>query len=210
MTDATVTPPAETQVTPPGEQTQVAAPTDVQPTPAAPAAEAPAPAPTEGNKAEQPPGAPEKYEFAAPDGVHLGDSVLSKFSEAAKAANLPQDAAQRILSEVAPAIVAEQAAALESIGKEWAEASRADKEIGGEKFDENLGIAKQAMTKFATPELTKLLVDTQLGNHPEVLRLFHRIGKAISEDKVIPGNGAPTPTANDRLAALYDKTPPSA
>ena len=191
MTDATVTPPAETQVTPPGEQSQVAAP-------------------PEGNKAEQPPGAPEKYEFAAPDGVHLGDSVLSKFSEAARAANLPQDAAQRILSEVAPAIVAEQAAALESIGKEWAEASRADKEIGGEKFDENLGIAKHAMTKLATPELTKLLVDTQLGNHPEVLRLFHRIGKAISEDKVIPGNGAPTPTANDRLAALYDKTPTSA
>ena len=87
------------------------------------------------------------------------------------------------------------------------ESARADKEFGGEKLDENLAIAKTALDKFATPEFTKLLNDTGLGNHPEVLRVFVRAGKAISPDSVIPGKAAPSPA--DRLSALYDNTPKS-
>lgn len=207
MTDAAEAQGAETLLTTPEEQLPVGEPTQAEAPPAEQAAEQSAETVKE---AEAPQGAPESYAaFEMPEGATIGDSVLSKFSEAAKSANLPQDAAQRILSEVAPAIAAEQAAALASLSSEWAASSRADKEFGGDKFDENLGIAQQAMTKFATPELSKLLKDTALGNHPEVLRLFNRIGKAFAEDKVIAGNGAPAPTTADRLATLYDNTPKS-
>jgi hypothetical protein len=51
------------------------------------------------------------------------------------------------------------------------------------------------------------LNDTGLGNHPEVLRVFVRAGKAISQDSVIPGKEAPAP--DDRLSVLYDNTPKS-
>jgi len=157
--------------------------------------------------AEQPEGAPEAYEFTPPDGHVLDEGVIGKFSEVAKELNLPQDKAQKVLDVMAPAIAERQQAALQAMTSEWAETSKADKEFGGEKLGENLAIAKTALDKFATPEFTKLLNDTGLGNHPEVLRVFYRAGKAISADTVVTGKQAPAPA--DRLAALYDNTPKS-
>lgn len=157
--------------------------------------------------AEQPEGAPEAYEFTPPEGHVLDEGVIGKFSEVAKELNLPQDKAQKVLDVMAPAIAERQQAALQAMTSEWAETSKADKEFGGEKLGENLAIAKTALDKFATPEFTKLLNDTGLGNHPEVLRVFYRAGKAISADTVVTGKQAPAPA--DRLAALYDNTPKS-
>ena len=157
--------------------------------------------------AEAPEGAPEAYEFTPPEGHVLDDGVIGKFSEVAKELNLPQDKAQKVLDVMAPAIAERQAAALQSMTQEWAESARADKEFGGEKLDENLAIAKTALEKFATPEFRTLLNDTGLGNHPEVLRVFVRAGKAISPDTVVTGKQAPAPA--DRLATLYDNTPKS-
>ena len=78
----------------------------------------------------------------------------------------------------------------------WADATKVDKELGGEQLDERLGLAKRAMENFASPELAKL-IDTPsadnpdglgLGNHPEVIRLFYRVGKAISESELVTGD----------------------
>ena len=64
---------------------------------------------------------------------------------------------------------------------------KVDKEIGGEKFTENLALARKALESFGTPELQDVLNMTGLGNHPEVIRAFYKAGKAISEDRFIPG-----------------------
>ena len=77
----------------------------------------------------------------------------------------------------------------------WADATKVDKELGGEKLPENLGLAKKAMEKYASPELAKLIDSPSasnpdglgLGNHPEVIRLFYRVGKAVSESELISG-----------------------
>lgn len=191
-----------------GEQTQAAGATDTSASTLL--TDPPAtkkPAATEQQTEAKPEGAPETYEFKAPEGHHFDETVIAQFSEVAKELNLPQDKAQMVLDKMAPAIAERQAAALETVSKEWADASRADKEFGGDKFDGSLAAAKQGLEKFATPELQKLLVDTSLGNHPEVLRLFTRIGKAISEDKVVTGDARATPAS--RLATLYDNTPKS-
>ena len=157
--------------------------------------------------AEAPEGAPEAYEFTPPEGHVLDDGVIGKFSEVAKELNLSQSNAQKVLDVMAPAIAERQQAALQAMTAEWADSARADKEFGGDKLDENLAIAKTALEKFATPEFRTLLNDTGLGNHPEVLRVFVRAGKAISPDTVVTGKQAPAPA--DRLATLYDNTPKS-
>ena len=176
--------------------------TDPAPADPAPAADPAAPAAD-----PKPPGAPEAYEFVPPEGHVLDEGVIGKFSEVAKELNLPQDKAQKVLDVMAPAIAERQQAALQAMTSEGAETSKADKEFGGEKLGENLAIAKTALDKFATPEFAKLMNDTGLGNHPEVLRVFYRAGKAISADTVVTGKQAPAPS--DRLAALYDNTPKS-
>lgn len=152
-----------------------------------------------GAKADEgkPQGAPEKYEFTAPEGATLDDAVIGQFSEVAKELNLPQDAAQKILDKMAPAMAARQAEQVEAIRAGWADEARVDKEFGGDKLDENLGTAKRALDQFGTPELRTLLKETGMGNHPEVIRFMYRAGKAISEDGFVPGGrqGAPTDPA---------------
>lgn len=132
-------------------------------------------------------GAPEKYEFTQPEGQELNESVLGAFSEVAKELNLTQEAAQNILSKVAPVIAAQQSEAVTAVRTQWVESSRSDKEFGGEKLNENLAVAKKAMAQFGTPELAALLEQTGLGDNPEVIRAFYRAGKAISEDTFVAG-----------------------
>lgn len=71
--------------------------------------------------------------------------------------------------------------------KEWAEASRNDKEFGGPNLEQNLGIAKQAMEQFCPPALQEMLGRSGMGNHPDVIRMFLNIGKAMCEDTVVTG-----------------------
>lgn len=147
---------------------------------------------TEGEQEKKPEGAPESYEFKAPEGTQFDDAVIGAFSEVAKELNLPQDQAQKVLDKMAPVIAARQAEKFQAARTEWAEAAKTDKEFGGEKLTENLGTAKKALDALATPELRTLLEESGLGNHPEVIRVFYRAGKAISEDRFVSGQAGKT------------------
>ena len=161
---------------------------------------------------EAPKGAPEKYEFKPVEGRELDSETMSTFAEVAKEAGLTQDAAQKILDHMAPQMAQRQQAQIEAIRSEWVEASKTDSEFGGEKIAENLATAKKALDQFGTPELRALLNESGLGNHPEIIRLMYRAGKAISEDTYVgrssgPG-GKPQPkTFADAAAALYSNQP---
>lgn len=146
---------------------------------------------TDGDQ-DKPTGAPEKYEFTAPEGQAFDENVVSQFSEVAKELNLPQDAAQKILDKMAPVIQARQDETLQAVRSQWETTSKADKEFGGDKLAENLAVAKRAMDQFGTPELRELLNTTGLGNHPEVIRVLYRAGLAISEDGFVGGRGGNT------------------
>jgi hypothetical protein len=154
----------------------------------------------QGSDQEVKPKAPEKYEFRAPEGLQLDDAVIGAFSEVAKELDLPQEAAQKVIDKMAPVFAARQAEQLKAVSAEWTRASMADKEFGGEKIAENLAMAKKALDDFATPELRKLLDETGLGNHPEVIRVFYRAGKRLSEDVVVGGRRA---AGSDDIRSLY-------
>lgn len=154
-------------------------------------------------EAEKPAGAPEKYEFAAPEGHEFDPSVIEQFSEVARELNLPQDAAQKVLDKMAPAIASRQAEQVQAVREQWANDARADKEFGGDKLTENLSYAKKAMDQFATPELRTLLNDSGLGNHPEVIRTFVRVGKTISEDGFVKGGQTPSSGQGHDPKRLY-------
>ncbi len=140
----------------------------------------------EGDKGEQKTeGAPDKYEFKAPEGSEFNPEVVAAFAEVAKELNLTQESAQKVVEKMAPVMAAKQAEQFEAAKLAWAETARADKEFGGDKLGENLAVAQKAMAQFGTPELRTLLNESGLGNHPEVIRVFYRAGKAISEDTFV-------------------------
>lgn len=142
-------------------------------------------------------GAPETYgDFTAPEGVELASEAVEGFKSIAKELNLSQDAAQKLVdyhvkhsTEQAQA----QATAFKEMSEGWAAASKADKDIGGANFEANTAAARKAITEFGTPELVTALNTSGLGNHPEVVRVFAKVGKMMAEDGVVTGKSAAEP-----------------
>jgi len=174
-------PEATAQAAAPGAEQQTTEASDAGGTPAGEASEG------EAGKEES---TPAKYEFKAPDGVQVDESVMAGFTEVAKELKLAPEAAQSILEKMAPALQARQQEVLQKARDDWSVAAKADKEYGGERLSENLAVAKKAMDAFGSPELRTLLNESGLGNHPELIRVFYRAGKAISEDGFVPGGRA--------------------
>lgn len=156
-------------------------------------------------------GAPEKYEdFKLPEGFTADTPVMGKFAALAKELNLPQETAQKFVDlagEMQAGTVEGVQAAINAQAEKWGEDSKADKEFGGDQFDANLAVAKTALDKFGTPELKTLLNQSKLGNHPEVLRAFVRIGKAISQDGFVPGRTGSAANTATRMYANSNMNP---
>lgn len=148
-------------------------------------------------------GAPDSYEFKDADGSPLTGDHYAAFSEHAKSLGLSQEAAQKALETAGAAWQSRQQEHIQSVRDEWAKSARADKEIGGEKFDANLAVAKSALDRFASKELRNLLHETGLGNNPEVIRLLHAVGKAIGEDSTFVSGRGPAPREKTLAERLY-------
>ncbi|OOK79664.1 peptidase [Pedobacter himalayensis] len=135
-------------------------------------------------------GAPEKYEFTAGEGVELDADALKDFEPVARDLNLTNEQAQKLV-DAYPKILAgvqqRQAEAWQKQTEGWAETVKADKEIGGDKLTANLSAAQRALDQFGTPELKEYLNATGLGNHPDLVKTFVKIGKAMSEDGMVTG-----------------------
>ena len=136
-------------------------------------------------------GAPEKYEFKAPEGKNFDNEIITTYSEVARELNLSQSSAQKMLDTLGPKIAERQMAQIDTIRKGWVDSSRIDKEFGGDSLDKNMSVAKKALDTFGTPELRTVLNQSGLGDHPEIIRFFYRAGKSISEDGYVgPSSGS--------------------
>jgi hypothetical protein len=145
----------------------------------------------EGDQAAQ--GAPEKYELQAPEGFQLEPDTTTAFEGIARELNLTNEQANKLVplgAQLVQKVQAQQQEAHQQQVTQWADEAKSDKEFGGEKFDASLKVALKARDQFATPELRTVLDQTGLGNHPEVVRLFYRIGNAIGDDKFVNGQSA--------------------
>jgi hypothetical protein len=189
---------------------EASTPTDAAASPVE--AQAPAPAPAAEASANQQPDAqqapadaapgdkpaadavPEKYEFKAPEGVAFDAELLGEFEGLARDLKLAQDGAQKVAdlgAKMAQKFAAQQAEVVQQARQEWTEQRKADKELGGAQHAEKLAVAEKALAAFGTPELRALLVDSGLGDHPEVIRAFFKVGQAISEDRMVTGDAGP-------------------
>lgn len=68
----------------------------------------------------------------------------------------------------------------------WAQAAKADPEIGQQNLERSLAFARYALDRFGDPELYGYLDDSGLGNHPEIIRMFKRAGEAAEAGPSVP------------------------
>ncbi len=152
---------------------------------------------------------PDTYaDFAMPEGVTVDSALLTEATPLFKELGLSQDQAQKLVDFQAKQVQAGSARQVDTFNQlmnDWQELSKNDKEFGGDKFEESVGVARAAIDKFGTPELKQLLEEHGVGNHPEVIRLLVKVGRLTSED--VPGSQtAPSSKAQDRVSLLYPTT----
>lgn len=202
------TPPAGADDTPPPEGTP---PEGTPPEGTPPEGTPPEGTPPEGTPPDEgtvltdekgPQGAPETYaDFTVPDGMTIDQPLVDAAIPVLKEIGVSQIQAQKLVDMISELRQAESKANSDSYNqtvKDWVEEGKKDKEFGGDKYDENVGIANRGLDKFGTPKLVEVLKQTGLGNHPEFIRLFTRVGKLIKEDD--PG-GAAAPPASEKTDA---------
>ncbi len=140
---------------------------------------------------ENTPKVPEKYVLKLADKSPLDAEALIRIEGLAKEKGLSQDQAQLLVQAEENSLINFQTKQTETYNQtkaQWAEAVQKDKEIGGENFKQSVALSSRVVERFATEEFKKTLDVTGLGQHPEVVRVFARIGKAMSNDQLImPG-----------------------
>ena len=182
-TTTTATPPAAPPATAPAAATPpvVATPAPAVTPPAAEPTKVSSPDPA--NPEPVKPVVPEKYDLKTPEGSPLAPADIERISLYAKEKGLSNETAQVLLNRES-----EQVVELKNRSNQWVESLKADKEFGGEAFTRNVEHAHRALKAFAPEGFIEVLERTGLGNHPDLVRTFSKIGAAMSEDQlVIPG-----------------------
>lgn len=192
-------PPAADAVDPaPADPEPAVDPAPADPAPADPAADATilggdTPAdPADPETPAEPAGAPEAYDLKVADGMVLDTDALAIAEPVLRDLNLTNEQAQKltdaysqILPKVAERYQAEQTTQITQQRAAWAAEAKADPEIGGANWDASITASAKALDHLgatAGSPFRQLLNDSGLGNHPEMIRMFAKIGKSIGED----------------------------
>ena len=146
-----------------------------------------------------------------PEGYNFGDdpdNELEFYRNATHQLGLSQDQAQNML-ELYASVQEEQTEADNQATADFAVNSQIElKREWGTNYDGNLDQAQRAFTQFATPEFSALMDETGLGNHPELVKAFAKIGATMGEDRLIVGSGLGQSQisphdAKDQIQSLY-------
>jgi hypothetical protein len=150
-----------------------------------------------------------KYTFETDEDSPLTDEHLSKIAQIAKERNLSNEEAQALVDMQEEAFKGFQSSIekqVEENTKQWFEDAKNDPEFGKDKFEKSAELAKRVIDRYATDEFKQAVNETGLGNHPELLRLFVRIGNAMSEDSLVLSGSQNTVSEKTAAEIFYNNT----
>lgn len=139
-------------------------------------------------------GKPEFYDYSAfklPENYSYDEGLLNEFNDLASKCNLSQKGADEImalavkLAELTGGRFSDAAMQERRLKTEgWRRALMTDREIGGANLNRTMAAANTAYSHFAGPEVQMLLQESGLNCHPEIVKMFCRIGRLMHNDKV--------------------------
>ena len=159
-------------------------------------------------------GAPETYDYKdvnIPEDLEYDKDMLKEFDALNKETNLSQAQANKYMQfgiRLAQKYNADLPKVLEQVQQakipQFKQAMNTDEEIGGgdkAKMGAYLDIADKGYVAFANDEVKAALADAGLNYHPAIIKMFHRIGELVGDDKIYQTK-APSGT-NDVADILY-------
>lgn len=168
------------------------------------------------------PPAPIKYDaFKLPDGIKFDDERLGKFTEVAGKAQIPQDVAQSLVSlhveemarvqkDIEKAYDTHQRDVWRSLNDTWKADFRKDPELGGNRAETSLAMAKAVIEEFGgTPDQVREYIahisNNGMGNFIGHIRLLANIGETLNifETSEAPANPAAPKMSRSRGERWY-------
>jgi len=139
------------------------------------------------------PKTPDEYQFPEaklPEGIPYDEGMEAKFKTVAHQMGLngKQAAALRDMYVATMTESFEQSQLLFKQSRDEAEQAL-QKELG-QAYEPTVNAAKVALNEYADPKFVKWLDDNGLGNHPEIVRIFGKIGKEVLGDTKLKTNNA--------------------
>jgi hypothetical protein len=174
-------------------------------------------------EAEQPQDALE-YQFTMPEGFDsFDDEAMAAAVPLLQGAKVPPEVAQQLIDVVAGMVTRQMQQARDGLvqqqeqrAAQWLTELQGDKDFGGSRFDANAGAVRGLVERFGDtdPEIKdaagkpipggavkKALAEAGIGNNPALVRMLHRMARAIGEDTMVPGNPG---TAADQPMSTKD------
>lgn len=159
-------------------------------------------------------GAPEIYDYKdvkIPEALEYDKDMLKEFDALNKETNLSQAQANKYM-EFGLRLAQKHSAELPKLLQQaqqakiaqFKQALNTDAEIcGGDKAKMNayLDTADKGFDAFANDEVKSALADAGLNYHPAIIKMFHRIGELVGDDKIYKPK-VPSGT-NDAATILY-------
>lgn len=160
-------------------------------------------------------GAPEEYaDFTFPEKMEFDKAMMDEFKPLLKdQLNLSQDKAQALIdfytSKVVPSFQAQGLAVWNADVEARQTAIMNDKEIGGDKIKVTTETVNRVANTFLNAEESKELMQysDRFGDCPAILKLWSRIGAAMSEGKIVTAGAGDIPGAKKTLAErIFNKS----
>ena len=145
-------------------------------------------------------------DITLPDGFEMPEEIGSSFLELI---NSPPESR----AEFANSLIGFHTSLLESVAGEyaqqweqtqetWRAEVRALPEIGGQNLQTSMAEIAKVLDRYGDKEARDALAMTGAGNHPALVRLFHKIAKDVNEKPPVQG-GAPSGAPRDRASRMY-------
>lgn len=167
-------------------------------------------------------GPPEAYELTAPEGMTLDTETLAEADPVFRELGLNNEQAQQLVpiaAKFGERIAAQAADAANTAilnevtaqRKAWVADAKADPEIGGANWDATTELSAKALDALGYTKgspFRNFLSESGLGNHPEMIRAFRKVGEIVSEDGDFVRGDTGAAVKQPREAVLYPNDVP--
>ncbi len=169
-----------------------------------------------GNTSTQQTEVPEKYELSLSEGSFLSKELLGSVITFAQDNKLTMDQAKTMLSTSEKIASDTRSNLTEDVKKQllndrekeiegWATTTKNDPTLGGDNFNRSVELSKRTLSTFGSDSFVKMLNETGVGNHPEVVRFLSSIGSLLEDDKLVMAEQA-GPSEKPVEELFYGKT----
>ena len=147
-----------------------------------------------------------KYTLTMPEGVEVDQALVDALGPEFKDLKLTTKGAQRLADKFIEIQTGREKARGEAWGTTvagWVDTAKADKEMGGDKWDGTVNTAVRAINTLGTPALKEYLEASGGGNHPELIRFMAKVGNLIKEDSPAQGGAEGAGKPVDHASLMF-------